>query len=358
MSNSAESADNNYVNITIYNPIDNMTDFPEWMEARYDATFPSPVLIDPRKYYASIVRFSLPINCVPLTIFPLDTQTGQTNPNYSNLIIGITLSGTDYKQHVMYNPTNNLAPPTPMPNFSFSQASSPYYFIYSINQFLAMINTALAAAFVAAGSPGGGSAPYYIYNPNNQLFSIIVTSAFLGSGATIFLNAALQVYFTSFPFTTQNDPNNGPFKFYHDFTTLPFGGSSPYQFEQEYISVNLWLDARHIFLTTNSIPVSTESSPAITPPSFNQNGLDNALPIISDYVLAFNNISDIAGIITYVPSGQYRLTDLLSSGQLNRIQLQFFWLSENGIQQPLYLSPGSSASIKIGFFKKELYKHV
>lgn len=357
MANSAEGADNTYVNVIISNPIDNSTRTPAWKLANYDATFPTPVLQNPRSYYASIVRFSLPIDTVPLTVFPLNTAPGQTNANLSNLLIGIqTAGGAQFDQFVVYVPPNNIPAPITSTQFSFTQASSPYYFLFSIQQLLTMINTALAAAFVAAGSPGGGAAPFYIYTPATQLFSLIVTSAFLGSGAKIYMNAALELYFTSFVFTTQNNTDTGPFLYFHDLSVLPFGGSSPYQFSEEYVSVDLWLFARHVFLTTTSIPISTEFSPANTPASFNTNGLNNALPIISDYVLAFNNLADISSLVTYVPTAQYRIADLLSNNQINRIQLQFYWLSAAGMQYPIYISPGSSISIKIGFFKKDLYK--
>lgn len=361
MANPAESTDNVYVNVVINNPIDDTTRLPLWKEGCYEATFPTPILVDPRKYYASIVRFSLPINCVPLTIFPLNTAAGQTNANLSNLLIGIQVGGNNYDQYVVYNSPNNLTPPAvspPFTSFSFTQASSPYYFLYSIQQLLTMINTALNAAFVAAGSPGGGAAPYYIYDSKSQLFSLIVTSAFLGASAKIYMNGALQTYFISFPFTTQNDPNKGPNLFFHDLSNLPYGQSSPYMFTEEFVSVNMWLDARRILVTTNSIPISTESAPNATPLTFNPAGLDTALPIISDYILSFNNVADISSLITYIPSAQYRLADLLSSGQLNRINLHFYWVSETGIQQPLLISPGTSITVKIGFFKKELYKHL
>lgn len=353
------SGDNVYLNLVINNPIDNTTRTPIYKIASYNQTLPAPVLNNPRDYYASIIRFSCPVNSIPITVFPLDTSPGQTNANKSNLLIGVRSSGADFDSYIMYTPANDLPAPqviSPTTTFTFTQSTEPYYFIYSITQFLAMINSGLAAAFVSAGSPGG-VAPFYIYDPLSQLFSLIVDSSFVSAGAEIYMNAALQIYLSSFPFITQNNINTGPYLFFHDLSVVPYGQTSPFKYSQEYISNKLWLAAANIVMTTSSIPILQEASPAFTPSSFNPNGLATSIPIISDYVLTFNTIADIASIITYIPSAQYRLNDLASSGPLNRFDLQFNWLSKSGIMYPIFIAPGQSASLKIIFPKKELYKN-
>lgn len=356
--------DNVYLNITIPNPIDNSNPYPQNKVAIYDETLSQAVLTNSSNYYASIIRFSLPIDSVPLFVMPINSSPGQTNPNLTNLMIGIDTGVSPafipHDKYIIYKPANDLPAPVlsgGATQFSFSQTTDQYYFCYSIQLFINMINTALAAAFVAAGSPGGGLSPYYIFDSKTQLISVIVTAAFLGSKAKIYMNAALKVYLDSFTFTTVNNINTGSYRFVHDFTALPFGGTSPYQFVEEYVSLDLWLDARKIIVTTNSIPIVLESSPTYTPSSFNPNGLAAYSPIISDYILSFNNIADVSSVITYVPSAQYRLTDLSSNQEINRIQLQFWWLSESGIQYPIYITPGQAITLKLYFGKKAIYKN-
>lgn len=355
--------DNVYLNLTINNPIENDTIYPQNKVAIYDETLSQAVLTNSSNYYASIIRFSLPIDSVPLFVMPINSSLGQTNPNLTNLLIGIDTgvfpAFIPHDQFIIYKPANNLNPPVLMAStqFSFTQITDQYYFCYSIQLFVNMINTALALSFVAAGSPGGGVSPYYVFDSKTQLMSIIVTAAFLGSGAHIYMNAALKVYLDSFTFNTINNINTGALRFVHDFTALPYGGTSPYQFLEEYVSMDLWLDARKIIVTTNSIPIVLESSPTYTPSSFNPNGLAAYSPIISDYILSFNNIADISSVITYVPSAQYRLTDLSSNQEINRIQLQFWWLSESGIQYPIYITPGQAITLKLYFGKKSIYKN-
>lgn len=349
--------DNVYLNVLIPNtPIFfGNTTTPSNILAQYDQSLTIPVLKNPSDYYVSIVRFTVPLDTIPIFSFPLDVY--QNNPNVSLLEIGIQLSGTQYSQKIVFVPPNNLPAPSTIavspPYFNYNDVTNPYYFIFCIQCFIDMVNTALAAAFIAAGSPGG-TAPFYIYTESTQIISLIVTSGFIGSGAQIFMNGPLKTYFSSFNFTTLNN-SIGAYLYYHNLSTPPYGQSSPYQFNEEYNSISLWFDARKIVIVSNSIPVIQEASPTFSNAMVGLNGTANYLPIITDYSLVFNNINDASSVLTYYPSAQYRLTDLKSNAPLTRIDLRFYWLSKNGNLYPIYISPNQSAEVKIGFFKKSLY---
>lgn len=357
-------ADNIYLNLSINNPIVGDTDFPTNKLAIYDESLSVPFLQNPSNYYASILRFSLPIDSIPLLLFPLNPL--QNDPLVSRLVIGVQTNALTNlpptfpaRQYVKYvAQSKNLPAPVPgsAPNyFTVSQMQDQFYFIYSIDSFLSMINTALGLAFVGAGSPGGGVSPYYVYDSSTQLISLIVTSAFIGSGATIFLNAPLRVYVDSFRFISSGFTTTTSSVYYHDLSVLPFGGVSPYRFVEEYNAMDLWLDARKIVCMSNSLPFSPEASPVLTP-SANTNPSSAYLPILTDFILAFNNINDVSSIITYVPDAQYRLCDLNSASPISRINLQFFWASENGNLFPIYLTPSQGATVKLGFLHKDLYR--
>ena len=352
------SPDNQYLNITISNAQDGTSPYPQNKQAIYDETLPISVLDDPSQYYCSILRFSMPLDTIPLFLFPVNVN--QANPDVSNLLIGIKYLGVSYPSYVIYTPNNNIPAPVPVavvpPYFTPTQTSSPYYFIYSVQQFLTMINTGLSVAFVASGSPGG-VLPYYIYTPQTQLISLIVDAAFLVSGATIYMNAFLKTYLDSFPFI-ETVPgvygNDNTFIFTHDLSILPFGGTSPYQFQEEYNALDLWFDIRKIVVTTSSIPIVPEASPIAYNIS-NSNGLGAYLPILTDFVVSYNNIQDITSILVYNPTAQYRLIDMNSKAPITRINLAFYWQSEIGTLFPIFLSPAQSITVKIGFLKKSLY---
>ena len=356
----SSNADNIYLNVSITNPVSGISAYPLESQAVYDENLTIPVLSNPSEYYCSIFRFSMPLDTIPIFRFPVNFS--QNNPNISDLIIGINNDGL-FTQPIVYVAANNLIAPAPgasSPFFSLTQAASPYYFIYSVQQFITMINTALNLAFVAAGSPGG-TAPFYIYTATTQLISLIVTAGFIASGATIIMNAYLKTYLDSFPFKYTLLPSNNPlvpglFYYTQDLSTIPYGQTSPYRFDEEYNALDLWFDIRKIIITTSSIPIVQEASPS-TVAITNVNGAGNYLPIITDFVVSYNNIQDVSSILVYNPTSQYRLIDMYSNSPISRINLAFYWQSENGNLFPVFLSPGQTITVKIGFLKKELYKH-
>lgn len=347
--------DNRYLNI----PINNLVGYPvviKDIQATYDVTLTEPLLDNPSDYYASIVRFTIPINTIPIFSFPVDIS--QNNPNVSALLIGIgTTGGVEYPQNIVYIPRSDLPVPTAgssAPYFTFNQITSEYYFIYSIQAFINMVNTALAAAVTASGI--GVAAPYYVYTPQSQLFSLIVSQAFLNTNATIFMNELLLNYFDGFFFDDKNTIQNG-LRLYHNLNPIPYGSpvGGPYQYFQEYTSLPLWFDIRKVVITTSSLPVVTEANPGFNPTT---NSSANYIPIITDFAVTFNNISDINTVVTYNPTAQYRLVDMKSNVPLTRIQLTINWLSKSGYLYPLFIAPNQSAELKIGFFRKELYRDV
>jgi len=350
-------SDNQYLNLIINNPVNGSNRYPRPIPASYDESFTLPVLNNPRDYYCSVLRWSLPVDGIPILLFPANPLQN-VNVNQADWIVGVQSSGLNFEQNVIYVPNNNFAPPvfSPTPPYlTQDQLQSQYYFIFSVQPVINMVNTALDLAFVASGSPGGGTAPYFIYDPLTQLISLIVTSAFLGTGAKIFMNAYLKTYFDSFVFTIEDDPITGSYLYYFDLSTLPYGGTSPYQFKEEYNALDLWFDIRKIVIVTSSIPITTEASPIFLPGS-TTNGSAQYIPILADFIISYDNINDISSIVVYNPTAQYKLIDMNGS-PISRINFQFFWQTENGSLFPVMLSPGQAATLKLGFFRKDLYLH-
>lgn len=350
--------DNRYININIPNTYfvgENKT-FPSWIPAVYDNTLTSPVIFNPSLDYISLINFTLVPNTIPLFIFALDVD--QNNPNVGEYIIGIGATGIQYPENVVYAPANNLPVPVPggsSPFFGYSDSINPYYFIYSVQQFINMINAALTAAVTASGI--GVTAPFYIYDPITQLISLIVTPLFRNSGATIFMNAQLKNYLNSFAFTTQNDVNTGPFIYFHDLSTTPYNSpiGGPYQYMEEAVSIALWYDIRKIQVIS-ALPIVTEASPLSVPQLQNLNGSSNNLPILSEFAVGYETLNDINEITIYNPTAQYRLIDMNPQVPITRINLSFQWCTKSGQNLPIYIAPMQTITAKMGFFNKDIYK--
>lgn len=327
--------------------------------AVYNETLTIPVLQNPSEYYCSIIRFSLPLETIPLLKFPLDVK--QNNPLVSYLVIGVeTAALVQFPENVIYDPPNNRTPPTPLPTspfFTNQQSIDGFYNIFSIRTFLTMINRALAAASLAAVGAGVTS-PYYSYDSTKELFSLNVHSSFLATNAKIFLNRYLINYLNSFPWYLDITTGDQDFLFFHILDPIPLppiiNNFSIYV--QDYVSISSWFDLRKITVTSTTLPITPESVPVQNPTlGGKSNGLTSYSPILTDYLVAFDTTRSVQSTAVYNPSAQYRLVDMSSSAPLQRINLAFYYHDKFGNQYPIALSPSQEITVKIGFFRRSLY---
>lgn len=340
------SQDNIYFNCQI-NPSSNN------QEAIFDESLTIALLQNPADYYCSVIRFAVPLNNIPIFKFPLDVN--QSNANVSTFILGITTAGgVKYPVKVIYVPDNNIVPPSTTrvtaPYFTKEQALSDYFNIFSVVQVLELFNTAIASAVVASGI--GVTAPFYIYTPSTQLISCIVTAAFIGTGASLFVNDNVKNYISSFRFYDNITPTVGD-DFVHIFSPLPFGGASPYQFIEEENAMSLWFDVRRIIIKTNSLPVKFESVPGTSVAA--GFGAVAYQPILTDFVVGIDDFSLQNSIAIYNPTSQYRLVDMTSNAPIVKVHISIWYADKYGDQFPLTIDANQSASVKLGFFHRSMY---
>lgn len=373
-STSEDHIDNIYLNIVMnHSPLKYDTSVPPIItnetpeQASYNVTKTIPILEKCSDYFVSIIRFDVSLDLIPITIMPIIPN--QLNPNLTPMIIGINYLGVNYPQSVIYVPPN--LEPAPIQN-QVTQVITPYYFIYEYQVLINMINQALQLAYVAAGNPGGvGNAPFFIFDPTTQLISLIVSQAFITSGAIIYENAFLNNYLSGFNilFRGGSQPDGRDFDFilanpttnvlsYNtlNYPTNTFPVAPTYsQFTQQYSTIAYWFSLRKILFVTNTIPIIREYTPAYNP-NGSQNGVANSLPILTDFTPNLEFTNQPRSIAYYYPAGQYRLVDMIANTPLQKIDLQIFWEDKFGNIFPLVLSINQQANVKIGFFRKELYR--
>ena len=360
----------------------------------YGVTKTEPILLNCSEYYCSVIRFTIPLDQVPLLICPI--VPNQANSNLTPLIIGIqngldNIPGSYFSSNLIYFADNNFPPP---PQNQPVQVITPYYFINSYQILVNMINTALATSYVVSGLAAANPGllpPYFEYNPVTDLFSLIVPAFLTGQIAPppgfprIYMNDALATFLFSFVLksnVTNESSNIHPFgndyffilersisyQFYPPGVTVPATTAPPnlpaislyYKYTQEYSIIEYWTSLRKIIIISNTIPVKNEYVPATNNVNnagiSDQSGVNVSYPILTDFV---PNISSTAGdsrsIAYYVPQSQYRLVDLISTNPLQKIDIRIFWQDREGNLYPLLLSLFQQASLKIGFFKKNLY---
>ena len=135
-----------------------------------------------------------------------------------------------------------------------------------------------------------------------------------------------------------------------------------YQTTQETSSLAMWNPIASIVFCTGMLPIiSTNTS---LPISYGGTAIDNLASngnnsnltnIISDFEIAVTETNQYRPIIVYNPSSEYRLMDMHSSLNLNRIDTSVFWKTQYGDSIPLRLQPGCAAHIKLMFRHKTFY---
>ena len=127
-------------------------------------------------------------------------------------------------------------------------------------------------------------------------------------------------------------------------------------------SMAIWNPIASVVFCTGMLPiVSTNTSPALTYGDTANNNLtsngnnSNLTNIISDFEIPVSETNQYRPVIVYNPSTEYRLIDMHSALNLNRIDISVFWKTHFGEYIPLRLQPGCAAHIKLMFRHKTFY---
>jgi hypothetical protein len=375
--------DNIYVNIVIDHT--NNSNAPQ--VAEYSNTKSSPIVGRASDYYMSVVRFDIPLSALPLFIMPIipNTSTGPNDPGLYNktpFIVGISYNNAQTSENLTYNSQGLL--PFPSQNQP-SQVITPYYYVYDYQILIDMINTSILNVYNAQGFQTmfpDVIPPHFFYDSPTSLLKLYIPSFFtkivspLTSVPVIYVNAQLIEYFDAFPvfFNGYDQPNGFDFYYiatnvqdcqaYERFGTIypPYSGTPPalqfitpdyYVITQEYSTTTYWISLRKILLISNSLPVANEYISNYGNSTASNNP---ALPIITDFVPNIQSGFEGRSIAYYAPTGQYRLIDLISDSPIRKIDIKIYWEDKSGNIFPLEISYFEEVNIKIGFFRKSLYK--
>jgi hypothetical protein len=408
------SADNVYFNAVMAGPT-NTIDFNArtTTEAEFAATRTVAILPNCSDYYCSIVRFTIPLDLIPILIMPIIPGSDLYLPlpaaprNITPFIIGIKYNNVNYVQNIVANNFTGVGGPdysanmiwtpedysigtnrAPLFQDSFvTDRISAYLYMYWYDTFITMINASLAlayAAFVAANPAApqaiAAVAPFFYFDPVTQLISLVTHNSWATTIAQFFpdpinvarvdFNAELGIYLDGFkslmtpgvpllpsPTIPPQDEvevvveNLG----YNGYPVNTYPAVPTYlKTTQNYNVITAWNSLRKLVITTNTIPIVAEAVPT----NNQNNGVAASLPIISDFVPQLTSAGDSRTIAYYNPTAQYRIVDMQQNQPLQKVDLKVFWEDKDNNLYPLLINKYNQASIKVGFFKKSLYKHM
>jgi hypothetical protein len=128
---------------------------------------------------------------------------------------------------------------------------------------------------------------------------------------------------------------------------------------QEVTSIAVWNPVASIVFASSLLPIiPTQTSVPRNIGSKNSNLLSggnnsNLLPILSDFAIAVDGPNQYRPMVEYNPGAEYRLIDMNSTTNLNRIDIIVYWKDRAGNLYPFQLQPGCAASVKIMFRRKD-----
>jgi hypothetical protein len=377
-----DTPDKVYYDITISNLANTNTAPPPLY---FNETRNSPFVIDPESYYLSIVRFTLDTNTLPV-ITP-EIQTDQSDRNLS--VYSVTLDWVNpvapfqtfvQQTFLIYAPQNQQAiipaPPSQTVNKLQNNSTGYYdifnyqYWILLVNQTLQQCYTDLNAQVVAAGlALPSAYAPVMNWDTQQNVAILNADNAGYNDQTSnfikIYFNPSMFNLFSSFPFIIESSDvvANGKnariiMSGFGGANTVPYPAVAPLytalQIVQEYSTLSLWTPITSIVFTSNTLPIVANqvSAPLIfnNGKRFTTGGNNaNIAQVITDFIVDGGVYKPS---ISYVPSAQYRLVNLVGNTPLYNIDVEVFYRNRVGELIPFRLGSGGTATVKILFTRK------
>ena len=361
-----KEADNVYLNVTF--PAKYSQNQAVLME--YDVTKDVAIINKGSEYYLSIIRFDVPLAEIPIALPPITPN--QSNPNLTQLVIGVSYNGINYPQNVIFQ-TQSIDEIVPVQNKP-TAIYTPYYYIYEYEWLIKLINTALLASYNASPLPGlfgGYTPPYFNFNEQTQLIELIIPKFFytLTSPAIaiprININYSMLQFLDNFTWvggvigpavinqfnlyldTTYLTDRNG----YALFGTAPTNPPTYYILQQCNFNMQYWNPVKKLLFTCNNIPIRQEFIQ-----SNDTNSTSPALPILTDFTPTLDTADSGRSIAYYYATAQYRLCDILSDSPIRKISLKVYWEDIYGNINPMYIGSYQQANVKMLFLHKSQYK--
>jgi hypothetical protein len=129
--------------------------------------------------------------------------------------------------------------------------------------------------------------------------------------------------------------------------------------DQEMTSIALWNPVASIVFASSLLPIvptQTSAPKDIGSKSYSLvsgGNNSNLLPVLSDFSIAVDGSNQYRPMVEYNPGAEYRLIDMNSTTNLNRIDIIVYWKDRSGGLHPFQLQPGCAASVKIMFRRKD-----
>jgi hypothetical protein len=287
-------------------------------------------------------------NDVDLTVYSVTVENLDANGN----VIGSS------RQFLKWVAPNKYQQP-PAPPVLVQNVSSDYYYAYSYQTVLDMVNVAVNNALTAAGVAIPANYSALVYSASEQVKTDPIFIWNFVPNCNFYMNTQLEVLLGNFPGFYLNQDNGRSFRLTSSFQNGTINPSI-----QSYGSTSSWNPVTSLTITSNMLPISLEQ--CATPAIVGASSIDllgtispgTYLPVVADDVI--DTTPSGAGAIRQSflnePMGEYRMISLTNmTSPIQQIDFQVWWRSRiDNRLYPLRLVPGSSVSLKVLFRRKQM----
>lgn len=319
-------------------------------------------------FYIAIGRMTFPALSLPLFCAALVPGSNYAS---NEMVYSFTLSYNNFKSiqvRAIFVPDNLQAQPDVGIVGSSLQSTNPYYYIYSFWSVCKMFNTALATAHAdliakTGGFPAGSNPPYFYYdNLNEQIvFSCDNTFGVSGNKINVYFNNETLPLMTGFDIlrVDSNNPlgQDNVLVIENNYNNFNAGVYTirPIYFDPSYYSPvgTLQLNTSILINQETVQPVNGSFITRAYNPG-NTHQLNPTSAILTDFIPDFTQISSLNSVYIYNKVDDYRYANIISQGALTSFHISLVWTDKAGREVPLLLFPGTTSTIKIGFFHKDL----
>ena len=358
----------------------------------------SSIINSAGEYFVSIVRLNMDTWYLPLYIPSI--QIGQGNVNQTNYWVTVQVGNQYFTENVVWITENPdaLIPPAPLTQ---QHILDDYYYGNSYQHLVGLINTALrtcgtaalAALTAAFGAPAAGEIPFPFmqYNDSQVVGNMyglqkyydqgvvdITGAPIVANPARVYFNTALYSAFNSLPAKFNPVKDALPNTQYSDYElsfasgfgintataaqlNLQAPGAGTYvACLQQFPTLKNLNPVSTIGFTSTLLPINATlvskpklygglSANAATGSNANDNISNLLTDIVPQRIYGYESKS-----VNYAPQAEYRLIDLIGVNQsINQIDIAALWIDIYGGQHQILLMPGSSATIKLLFRRKD-----
>jgi hypothetical protein len=124
------------------------------------------------------------------------------------------------------------------------------------------------------------------------------------------------------------------------------------QIEQSFSTISNFTSIKKIVIISGQLPTVPEYLPNTTTSSQSSNVSSNNKPIVSDFIVTSLPPESWRTGISYLPTAEYRMISLVGNQNINKIDLQVYFVDNNDVFYPLFIDINQTFDVKLLFRRK------